>query len=427
MKNPRAAGVEIIAVGSELLTPYRQDTDSLFLTERLNDLGYEVRFKTVVGDETSALAFRISEALGQVGTVFVVGGLGPTADDRTRQAVARVLGRRLVFHKDILRRIEERFRRRGVVMTAPNRRQAYLIEGAAALPNANGTAPGQWIRSGTKTVVLLPGPPHELKAMFDASVAPKLVRRRAGYLVRRKIMTTGLGESAVESLISGLYPKGGELSLTVLASPGLVELHITSHSQISLKAAEKKAAGLSLKLRQKLKDYIYSEGGEFLEETIGRLLREHKKTLAVAESCTGGLLGHRLTGVPGSSDYFLGGFIVYSDALKTDLLGVPASLIAAHGAVSLPVARAMAIGVLRRTRADFGLGITGIAGPGGGTPDKPVGFVWTALAWRGGTEVQKNLFWGRRELVKFQSSQKAMDLLRRHILQQGKARRREKR
>lgn len=420
MKDSRAAGVEIIAVGSELLTPFRQDTDSLFLTGRLNDLGYTVRYKTVVGDDAAGLSLRIKQALRQDDLVFVVGGLGPTSDDRTRQAVARRLGRRLVFDREILRGIEDRFRKRGLVMTAPNRRQAYIVEGATVLPNANGTAPGQWIQSGAKTLVLLPGPPHELKAMFDAQVAPRLSGRRPGHLVRRTLMTTGLGESAVESLIAGLYPKTVGLNLTILASPGLVELHVTSFSRVSLQVAEARADGLVAKLRERLGDRIYSENGESLEEALGRLLRERNKTLAVAESCTGGLIGHRLTGVPGSSDYFLGGLITYSDALKSDWLGVPAALVAAHGAVSLPVARAMAVGARRRARSDFGLAVTGIAGPGGGTPEKPVGLVWTALSWRRGTAVQKNLFWGRREQIKIQSAQKAMDMLRRHLLQEEK-------
>jgi len=418
MTSLRAAHVEIIAVGSELLTPQRQDTNSLFLTARLNDLGYAVKFKTVVGDETAGLALRVSEALRHVGLVIIIGGLGPTADDRTRQAVARALGRRLVFRKDVLRIIEDRFRRRQATMTAPNRRQAYIIEGAAVLPNPNGTAPGQWLRSGSKTLVLLPGPPHELKAMFDDAVAPRLTRRRAGFFARRTLMTTGLGESAVESLISGLYPKSDGLDLTVLASPGQVELHVTAHSRVSPTLAEKKAEGLSAKLRERLKGNIFSESGESLEEILGRLLRERKQTLAVAESCSGGFLGHRLTGVPGSSAYFLGGFITYSDDLKSDLLGVRAALIKSQGAVSPAVARAMAAGARRRTGADFGLAITGIAGPGGATPEKPVGLVWTALAWRGGTEVQKNLFWGGRSLVKSQSARKAMDMLRRHLLRQ---------
>ncbi len=426
MKTLRTAGVEIIAVGSELLTPHRQDTNSLFLTARLNDLGYAVKFKTVVGDETAELALRLKEALRQVDVVIVMGGLGPTADDKTRQAVARALGRKLVFQKDILRGIEDRFRRRQVKMTAPNRRQAYIVEGADVLPNPNGTAPGQWIRAGSRTIVLLPGPPHELKAMFETSAAPRLARRHAGFFARRTLMTTGLGESAVETLITGLYPRSGGLSLTVLASPGLVELHVTSHSRISPKVAERNANRLALRLRERLKEHVYSESGESLEETVGRLLRARKKTLAVAESCTGGFLGHRLTNVPGSSDYFMGGFITYSDALKSEALGVPAALIKSRGAVSFPVARAMAMGVLRRTRADFGLAITGIAGPGGSTPEKPVGLVWTALAWPGGTEVRKNLFFGRREQVKNQSAQKAMDMLRHHLLQQDRKGRREK-
>jgi len=418
MTIPRSASVEIIAVGSELLTPHRQDTNSLFLTARLNDLGYAVRFKTVVGDETAGLALRLGEALEQVALVILIGGLGPTEDDKTRSAVARALGRRLVFRPDILKTIEERFRNRQVRMTSPNRRQAYIVEGAAVLPNANGTAPGQWVRAGSKTVVLLPGPPHELKAMFDKSVAPRLERRRAGFIARRALMTTGLGESALESLISGLYPKaGGGLDLTILASPGQVELHVVSHSRVSRKLAEKKADGLAARLRSRLSEHIYSDRGESLEESLARLLRDRKMTVAVAESCTGGFLGHRLTAVPGSSAYFLGGFIVYSDALKTGLLGVPQELIQSAGAVSSEVAEAMAAGTLSRTGSDFALAVTGIAGPGGGSPEKPVGLVWIALAWRGGVDVRKSLFWGRRELVKFQSAQKAMDMLRRHLLQ----------
>jgi nicotinamide-nucleotide amidase len=418
MKSPLATRVEIIAVGSELLTPDRLDTNSLFLAGRLNELGYEVRFKTVVGDEVAGLSLRVGEALRQVGLVIVIGGLGPTADDRTREAVARALGRKLVFREDVLRGIEERFRRRQIAMTSPNRRQAYLVEGAIVLPNPNGTAPGQWIRSGSRTIVLLPGPPHELKAMFGAAVGPRLARRRAGFLARRTLMSTGLGESSVEALISGLYPRSSGLELTVLASPGQVELHLSSHSCVSLKLAEKKLNRLRQALCGRLKDHIFSEKGESLEKVVGRLLRKQKKTLAVAESCTGGLLGHRLTNIPGSSDYFLGGFVTYDNAAKSEWLGVPAPLIKTHGAVSFPVARAMAKGVLGRGRADFGLAITGVAGPGGGTPDKPVGLVFTALAWRGGgTEVQRNMFLGNRELVKYQSAQKAMDMLRRHLLQ----------
>jgi nicotinamide-nucleotide amidase len=424
MNTPLATRVEIIAVGSELLTPHRQDTNSLFLAGRLNELGYVVKFKTVVGDDIAGLALRVGEALGQVGLVIVMGGLGPTADDRTREAVARALGRGLVFRRDILERIEERFRRRQIPMPAPNRRQAYLVAGAVPLPNPNGTAPGEWIRSGRRAIVLLPGPPHELKAMFDAAVAPRLARRSAGHLARRSLMTTGLNESSVEALIADLYPKRGSLELTVLASPGLIELDIASHSGVSLRQAEKKADRLCLALRRRLKDHIFSEKGELLEEVIGRLLRKARATLAVAESCTGGFLANRLTNIPGSSDYFLGGFITYSNSSKAEWLDVPAPLIKAHGAVSFPVARAMAKGALRRGRADFGLAVTGVAGPGGGTPDKPVGLVFTALAWRGGTEVQKNIFLGRREQVKSQSAQKAMDMLRYHLIQQARLGRR---
>jgi nicotinamide-nucleotide amidase len=420
MKSPRAPQVEIIAVGSELLTPYYLDTNSLFLTERLNDLGYEVRFKTVVGDELPGLSFRIAEALAKTDLVFVMGGLGPTDDDRTRQAVSRVLRRKLVLRKELLRKIEDRFSRRGLPMPAPNRRQAYIVQGAVALANPNGTAPGQWIRAGSGRIVLLPGPPVELKAMFDESVAPRLGRRRAGYIARRVLKTTGLTESNIEVQISDLYPKTAGRWLTVLASPGQIELHLAAYSAASLKEARRAVDSLRLKVRRRLKEYIFSEAGEALEEVVGGLLKARGESLAVAESCSGGLLSHRLTNIAGSSEYFLEGIVTYSNSAKRKILGVPSSLIEIHGAVSPPVALAMARGVRRRSRADYGLAITGIAGPTGGTAEKPVGLVFTALAWRGGTEVQKNQFLGRREQVKIQSAQKALDMLRRRLLENAK-------
>jgi nicotinamide-nucleotide amidase len=408
--------VEILAVGSELLTPYFQDTNSLYLTERLNDLGIEVMFKTIVGDEPEALTGALRGALGRADLLFVMGGLGPTEDDRTRERVADVLGRNLVFDKGILQKIRARFRRRNIPMPAPNIKQAYIIEGAEALENTRGTAPGLWLSAAGKTVVLLPGPPAELKPMFEGSVWPRLSEFRKGDLERRKLKVAGLTESRIESLIWDLYPREPGLTVTTLAYPGQIELHLTAVCRPSQNTGKKKLDLLVRKLRGRLGQNIFSETGEDLEQVIGRLLREHGLTLAVAESCSGGFLSHRITNVPGSSDYFLEGVIVYSNKAKRDLLGVPERTIEMHGAVSAPVARAMATGIRERAQSTYGLSITGIAGPGGGTEQKPVGLVFTALAGERGVRVEKNLFLGTRDQVKFQSSQKSLDMLRRRIL-----------
>jgi nicotinamide-nucleotide amidase len=413
--------VEIIAVGSELLTPYFQDTNSLYLSARLNDLGWTVAFKTIVGDDQEDLRQRLREALRRTELVVIMGGLGPTGDDITREAVAGALGRDLTLHGDVLAKIKDRFLKRQVPMPKANRKQALIIRGATVLPNKNGTAPGQLIRVGGKKVVLLPGPPHELRSMCEESVWPSLGNERGGHFSRAVLKVTGLTESMVESLISDLYPKRSDLGLTILAAPGQIELHLFSFSEANRGSAEHKLRRLKSRLKRRLRDSVFSDTGESLEEIVGLLLRGQKKTLAVAESCSGGLISHRLTNVPGSSEYFLEGAIAYSNAAKIDLLAVPPGLIEAHGAVSFPVARAMASGIRKRARADLGLAVTGIAGPAGGSPDKPVGLVFTALAWPSGSEVQKNLFLGGRELVKRQSAQKALDMLRRHLLQNARA------
>lgn len=415
MKNQRSLRVEILAIGSELLTPYRLDTNSLYLTERLNDLGFEVSSKTIVGDDWDNLVLHIRQALANADLILACGGLGPTADDRTIDVFACALERKLVLNRNILKHIQERFRRRGIPMPAANRKQAYLIQGALPLPNRNGTAPGQCLETGAKTIVLLPGPPHELKPMFEDSVWPRLSKKKRGFLERTVLKITGLTESMVETRISDLYPHDDDLKVTVLASPGQIEVHLTSFSPKSSAHAEKRILELREAIKARLQENIFSESNEELEEVIGRLLRNKRQTLAVAESCTGGLLSHRLTNVPGSSDYFLEGVIAYSNAAKIDLLGVSSTLVEAHGAVSRLVARAMARGIRKRAGADYGLAVTGIAGPSGGTPAKPVGLVYTALAWEGGAEIRKNLYPGKREQVKSQSSQKALDMLRRHL------------
>jgi len=407
--------VEVLAVGTELLTPHFQDTNSLYLARRLEGVGLRLSFKTVVGDDARDLARAARTALGRSGLVIAMGGLGPTEDDRTAEVFARVLGRRRVFKPEVLKTIRARFSRRGLKMPATNRKQACIIQGAEVLENPNGTAPGQWLTDGRRSVALLPGPPRELEPMFEASVLPRLRSRAAGVLVRRVLKLTGLGESLMESKIRAIYSRlPGGVELTTLASPGDLAIHTTCVSRTGRDAAEKIAA-VEKALRGKVGPFIYSNRGETLEEVVAGLLTAKRRTLACAESCSGGLLAHRLTNVPGSSAYFLAGIVAYGNAAKTDLLGVPRSLLLRHGAVSAPVARAMAAGARRRAKATYGVGITGIAGPTGGTAKKPVGLVYIALAGPGRVEVRKHLFFGGRKEVKFQSSQRALDLLRRRL------------
>ena len=416
MKKEKDYRIEIMAIGSELLTPHFQDTNSLYLTQRLNELGREVSFKTIVGDDWNELTLCINEAISRSDLIIAIGGLGPTRDDITREAFAYVLGRKLLFREELLQRIRERFERRNLEMPDINKKQAYLIEGSEVLANKNGTAPGLWLEKDKKIIALLPGPPHELKPMFDDFVWPKLKKLKVEHSFRAVLKTTGLTESEIESLIFELYPKTPDIKITTLAYPGQIEIHLTAHSKKSQMQAAEKLNVHKDAILLRLEKNIFSQEGEELEEVVGYLLRKDKKTLAVAESCTGGLMGHRITNVPGSSDYFIQGVIAYSDEAKKSLLYVPPHHIEKHGAVSYQVAQAMAQGVRKKAQADLGVGITGIAGPAGGTPAKPVGLVYIALACKEGYEVTKNLFLGKREAIKFQSSQKALDMIRRHLL-----------
>jgi nicotinamide-nucleotide amidase len=404
--------IEIVAVGSELLTPFFLDTNSLYLTRRLNDLGLDPDWKTVVGDDADNLALALRVAVGRSDLLFVTGGIGPTGDDMTREVLADVLGKSLRLDEAVLDRIRERFRRRGREMPESNRKQAFVIEGAEVLENWNGTAPGQWLADGPKRIVLLPGPPRELEPMCEEDVWPRLATSASGFLIRRTLKTAGMGESDAESLIRDLYPDQKNVRLTLLASPGQVEFHISARSGIGRGEARAAADHLAASLRQRLGNRVFSENGEELEEVVGRLLGAAKKTLSVAESCSGGLIADRITRVPGSSAYFLEAAVTYSNESKIRVLGVPAGLLASMGAVSAEVAEAMASGVRSKSGADYGVSVTGIAGPSGATPEKPLGLVFSALAWDGGVFVERNVFFGGREQVKFQSSQKALDMLR---------------
>jgi len=416
VKQDNIIKVEIIAIGSELLTPFFQDTNSLYLTQRLNDLGLEVSFKSVVGDLRNDLGESLLTAMSRAQIIFAMGGLGPTEDDTTREAFATALGKKLIFKGDIFENIENRFKRRGFPMPPINKKQAYIIDGAEALENPNGTAPGLWLEIEDQIIVLLPGPPHELKPMFEEEIWSRLQRFKAQAVERRILKIAGLTESKIETLISDLYSEDPLIKITPLAHPGQIELHLTCSSTSQSNDAKARIRGLEIKFRDRLGDNIFSSSGEELEEVVGQMLREIKMTLAVAESCTGGYLGHRITNVSGSSDYFLQGIQVYSNASKINFLNIPSGLLEEHGAVSEEVARAMAHNIRVESASDFGLAVTGIAGPTGGSPEKPVGLVYTALAWVNGVEVLRNVFLGNRIAVKFQSSQKALDMLRRHLL-----------
>lgn len=411
--------VQIMAVGSELLTPYFQDTDSLYLTQRLNDIGLKVMTKNISSDDHDALFLQFKIALAQSDLIIVTGGLGPTEDDRTREVLAEVLSRKLVLNDDLLHKIEERFARRGVPMPESNKKQALIPEGAEILPNDFGTAAGLWLNTGKNIIVALPGPPHEVRPMFDNQVWPRFQQFRAGYRSRRVLKVTGVTESQMEDLIKDVYPRDGSVEVMTLASPGQLEIHLSSFSFQTEEMAEESLSKVASAFLSKLQDNVFSASGEEMEVVVGKLLRARGKTVATAESCTGGLLSHRLTNVAGSSEYFLEGIITYSNASKTDELQVPADHLRKFGAVSPQVAKAMASAIRARARTNYGLAVTGIAGPSGGTDEKPVGLVFTALAGEQSAEVVKNQFLGNREQIKFQASQRALDMLRRALLQSG--------
>jgi nicotinamide-nucleotide amidase len=406
---------EIIAVGSELLTPLYQDTNSLFLTERLNSLGIEVRFKTVVGDRADDLATALREALSRSPLIILTGGLGPTEDDLTRGVVSGVLQRPLREVPEIRRQIQERLARFGRPMAENNLRQAMVPEGAVWLENNNGTAPGLWIEHDHNIVVLLPGPPGELEVMFDAACVPRLAQASTGQRIKTRVYkVVGLPESEVDKRAAEIYGAYQNPTTTILAKPGGIEIHLRARAATD-QEAEARLAELGDQIELALGEYIFSTHGEPLEEVVGMYLVMRQKTVAVAESCSGGLLAERLTRHSGSSTYFLGGAICYSNALKTSLVGVPTTLIEEHGAVSQPVAQAMAEGIRARTGASLGVGVTGIAGPTGGSPEKPVGLVFIGLADERGTQVREFRFPGNRQRVRLWATQMALEMIRRRI------------
>ncbi|MDE3104734.1 MAG: competence/damage-inducible protein A [Acidobacteriota bacterium] len=419
---------EIIAAGSEMLTPHRQDTNSLYLTSRLNELGVTVAFKTIVGDNLQHLTNAARIALQRADIVIFSGGLGPTEDDLTREAVAAALNLKLRQDSTILESLRKRFAARGITMTANNSKQADLVFGATVLPNANGSAPGQyldttyWQQHGPslhRIVILLPGPPKELKPMFDEQCRPLLAAALPPFaLARRQLRMALIPESQVDARTAPIYKQYPDVETTILAGHAEIQLHFVC-VRPTLAEAQARVDELSERIEAELDDAIFSSSGESLEEVVLLHLGMRHLTLAAAESCSGGLLAERLTAVPGSSRYFLGGAVVYSDHLKTIFADVPESMIATHGPVSEPVARALAEGIRQRTGASLGVAITGIAGPTPGTgPDaeKPLGLVYLALADGVQTVVKEVNISGDRDRVRLWASQHALEMIRRHML-----------
>ncbi len=406
---------EIIAIGSELLTPSKSDTNSLWLTEKLNEIGIEVKLKTIVGDDEARLEETIKDALKRSDIVISTGGLGPTEDDITRKISARAIGRELIFKEELVNDLIERFRRWSREMPEINKRQAYVIEGAKVLPNPNGSAVGMMVKIEDKFFVILPGPPRELKPMFENHVLPK-IREKAGEIcVKRKVLrVTGMGESAADELIAPIYTKYKNPQTSTLFNKSELEIHLTAQCRTEAEA-DSLNEELAAKIVEKLGIAVFSTNGEKMEEVVGKLLTEQHKTVAVAESCTGGLIGERLTDVAGSSAYFIEGAITYSNESKIKTLNVSPELIEKYGAVSAEVCEAMAKGMREKADTDYAISITGIAGPGGGTEEKPVGTVYVGFADENEVKSIKITLPGDRFLIRWRSSQFALNLLRRKL------------
>jgi len=420
---------EIIAAGSEMLTPFRQDTNSLYLTEGLNDLGVQVAFKTIVGDSLAHLTSAAIIAISRADIIIFSGGLGPTEDDLTREAVAAALGIGIHTDNAVLTALYKRFAARQMVMPSNNAKQAGILDGANVLDNKNGSAPAQYLDTTVidangkpirKIIVLLPGPPDELKPLFSKEVKPRLATSLpVRHLAKRALRMALIPESHVDARTAPIYRQYTDVETTILAGSGEIQLHFLC-AKPTMAEAQSRVDELTEKIEAEMDDAIFSSHGESLEEVVLLNLGLHNLTLATAESCTGGLLAQRLTAIPGSSRYFLGGAVVYSDGLKTTFASVPAELVASKGPVSPEVARSLAEGIRARTGASLGLSVTGIAGPGPGAPGpdahKPIGLVYIALASAQRTDVKELNLPGNRERIRLWASQHALELIRRNLL-----------
>ncbi|PYQ24801.1 MAG: competence/damage-inducible protein A [Acidobacteria bacterium] len=412
----RGMRAELLAVGSELLGPLRAETNTLWLTDRLLEAGVEVAARVTVADDAALLESAFRSALGRADLVIATGGLGPTEDDLTREAAAAALGRGIHRDPAILEALRTRFARYLRQMAAVNEKQADVIEGAVVLPNARGTAPGQRLEQGGRLLFLLPGPPGEMMPMFTEQVLPVVRERAGGAVIRTRVLRiAAMAESDVEQAVAPIYKTFTNPRTTILGAAGQVELHLVAEGR-SEAEAEERIEALAAGIRGALPDRIFSEDGRELPDVVAGLLRERKLTLALAESCTGGLLSARLTEVPGASNFLERSFVTYSNRSKIEEVGVDAALIERVGAVSEEVAAAMAAGVRRVAGTDVGVGITGIAGPDGGTPEKPVGLVFVSLDGAAGTRVRRAVFPGARDRVRYQAAQVALEMLRRGLL-----------
>ncbi len=410
---------EIIAIGTEILWGRVIDTNTGYLGRKLQQTGVSIVRAQVVADDLEAICSAIQESLRRADLVITIGGLGPTSDDLTREAISKVLDVPLIFREDLKEKIEAHFKKRNVPMPEINLRQAYLPEGAIPIENRVGTAPGFLLEKGGRTICALPGPPSELIPMVEETLLPYVRGKVKGNVILQRVLkVVGKPESAVEEILRGIMTPTGNPTVTPLAKAYEIQVAITAEGD------EETVKGLieetEKKIRERLGEDIFGADQEELEEVVGRMLKERKMSLSVAESCTGGLLGYRITKVSGSSEYFMGGVISYSNEAKRDILGVSRENLERYGAVSEEVAREMAEGAKRLFRTDFGIGITGIAGPTGGTPEKPVGLVYIAIATPTETICQRNIFPGDRESVRWRSSQTALDMLRRWLLRNPK-------
>ncbi|MBZ5646573.1 MAG: competence/damage-inducible protein A [Acidobacteriia bacterium] len=411
---------EIVAIGSELLTPYRQDTNSLYLTEKLNALGIQVAFKTVVGDSREHLTAVARIAMQRADVVIFMGGLGPTEDDLTREAVADALGIELKRDPEIVTELYKRFAARRIKMPDNNLQQADVLPGAFVLPNPRGSAPGQWLERSVegrnRILLLLPGPPWELKPMFDEQCFERLkANLPPAFLGKRELKIAMMGESECDRRASAIYKKYDDVRTTILADVGECQLHLVCRAD-AMETAQARVDELAGELEDEFDEFVFATHGETLEQIVGYYLDMRGATIAVAESCTGGMLATRLTSVSGSSRYFLGGAIVYSNDLKKIFADVPPLLIKEKGAVSKEVAIALAEGIRKKCKATFGVGVTGIAGPGGASESKPVGLVYVALADGSRTDVVERHFPGDRERIRRWATQQALDLVRRKLM-----------
>ena len=407
---------EIVAVGSEMLTPQKIDTNSLYLTDQLNALGVEVVQKCVVGDDRQRLADVVRAAIGRSQIVIVTGGLGPTEDDVTRDAVASAVGRGMHFDQDICDTIAERFRKFNRNMAEINKRQAYVIDGAEVLPNPRGTAPGQWVENDGVIITLLPGPPKELIGLWESQVLPRLQAKLPPQVIRTRFYrVAGMTESDVDNTVAPIYTRYTNPACTILAAAGDIQLHLRARCDTADRA-EALLAEVGSQIEAALGERLYTCAGEPLEACVGNMLAARSQTVCVAESCTGGMLAERLTQVAGSSRYFAGGFITYSDDVKSNVLGIDREVIGREGAVSDVVARAMANGAREKLGTDYALSITGIAGPDGGTEELPVGTVFIGLATPTGVHAKSMRLPGERHRVRTLAVNAALDMLRVYLL-----------